>query len=187
VLFNNSIEKYSFYSFKFVKSHFNIIENNTITDTEKAFYLSESDDNIIKFNAAFSNGRGIQDYNSLRNNISFNIFQNTAEAAIDLSGSSYFNIHHNSFFFNNLESSSQSIDNGQYNLWFDTVLLKGNYWNDYNDTGYYQIGGTANSTDPYPLTEPLSYSYSTQIPDNIRFFYTIQNLILRKIAVFLIE
>ncbi|MBY9001627.1 MAG: right-handed parallel beta-helix repeat-containing protein [Candidatus Heimdallarchaeota archaeon] len=158
ILFNNSVTRYSFYSFKLADSHYNIIENNTITDTEKAVYLSESNNNIVRFNSLYLNGVGIEDFSSSSNNICFNLFRNNTGYGIDLSGSNYFSIHHNSFFFNNFGSSSQSFDNGQNNLWYDAVLLEGNYWNDYNETGYYQISGNANSTDLYPLADYSSYT-----------------------------
>lgn len=161
LFFNNSITKYTMYSFQLTDSHANIIENNTITDTVRAVYFLESNDNTLRFNLLTLNSVGFQAFGCLRNNISFNLFQNNTGAGVDLSGSSYFNIHHNSFLFNNFESSSQSTDNGQDNLWFDSVLLEGNFWNDYNDTGYYQISGSANSTDLYPLEDAISYIIKT--------------------------
>ena len=37
--------------------------------------------------------------------------------------------------------------------------MEGNYYNDYNNTGYYEIAGSANATDIYPLLNTDFYSY----------------------------
>ncbi|MHA1552658.1 MAG: right-handed parallel beta-helix repeat-containing protein, partial [Candidatus Heimdallarchaeaceae archaeon] len=185
LLFDNTISRNTLYSFRFTDSHSNIIENNSISDTGKAIYLTESNNNRIRFNFIQKNIIGIQDIGSSSNNITHNSFVNNTEQGVYLSGSSNFLIYLNGFFFNNLPTTSQARDEGQENHWFNPTTLEGNYWNDYNDTGYYQISGSANSSDPYPLGEYVSLSIKTQPNELIP--QPILNLILRKIAVFLIE
>ncbi|MHA1466201.1 MAG: right-handed parallel beta-helix repeat-containing protein [Candidatus Heimdallarchaeaceae archaeon] len=185
LLLNNTSSKDSMYSFRFTESHSNIIENNSIIDSDKGIYLTESNNNRIRFNLIQQNTIGIQAIDSSSNNITRNSFVNNTEEGVYLSGSSSFLIHHNDFFFNNLAGTSQARDNGQENYWFDVVNLEGNYWNDYNDTGYYQISGSANSKDLYPLGDDLSYSIKNRINRSI--LQPIQNLKLQRIVVSLIS
>lgn len=63
-------------------------------------------------------------------------------------------IYHNSFIENNPNGFSQASDNGTSNYWYNSELDQGNYWSDWNGTGFYIIAGTANTSDPYPLSEP---------------------------------
>ena len=59
-------------------------------------------------------------------------------------------VHHNSFRNNNLGGSSQALDSGFDNTWYDYQTFEGNFWNDWV-VGSYSIDGTANAVDPYPL------------------------------------
>ncbi|MHA1201134.1 MAG: right-handed parallel beta-helix repeat-containing protein [Candidatus Heimdallarchaeaceae archaeon] len=185
LLYNNTSSKNSMYSFRFTESHSNIIENNSIIDSDKGLYLTESNNNRIRFNLIQQNTIGIQAIASSLNNITHNSFVNNTEEGIYLSGSSNFLIYQNNFFFNNYGEASQARDDGQENIWFDPITLSGNYWNNYNDTGYYQISGSANSTDLYPLGEYLSYAIKSQ-HNRFTFQPIIQNLMFRKIVVSLI-
>ncbi|MHA1219563.1 MAG: hypothetical protein ACTSO5_12940 [Candidatus Heimdallarchaeaceae archaeon] len=63
-------------------------------------------------------------------------------------------VHHNTFFMNEaLISAHEARDDGFNNSWFDNNLLKGNYWHGFTG-GWYQIYGSANSFDEYPLEDP---------------------------------
>jgi len=64
-------------------------------------------------------------------------------------------IYHNSFIENNLNEFSQASDNGTSNYWYNSELEQGNYWSDWKGTGVYYIAGIANTSDIYPLSEPL--------------------------------
>ena len=81
--------------------------------------------------------------------ISYNTFINASLYGIYLK---YCNslIHHNSFISNNVHA----VDHGDSNIWYDTILLEGNYWDTWNGVGWYNIPGDANSSDQYPLSEP---------------------------------
>lgn len=58
-------------------------------------------------------------------------------------------IHHNDFFENSV--SSQALDDGYNNQWYDDSTNEGNYWSDWICTGDYLIDGSAAFVDPYPL------------------------------------
>ena len=51
----------------------------------------------------------------------------------------------------------QAYDNEISNLWYNLLTLSGNYWDDlvWDDVVIYEIDG-GNSTDPYPLENPVS-------------------------------
>jgi parallel beta-helix repeat protein len=185
LILNNTSSKNSMYSFRFTESHSNVIESNAIIGTDKGIYLTESNNNRIRFNLIQQNTLGIYAIDSSSNNITHNSFVNNTEEAVYLSGSSNFLVHHNGFFFNNYGKVSQARDNGEENIWYDPIVFEGNYWNNYNDTGYYQISGSANSTDLYPLGEYLSYLIRFQ-SNRFNFHSIILNLTFRKIVVFLI-
>ncbi len=50
---------------------------------------------------------------------------------------------------------SQAVDYGSNNVWYDVTTNEGNWWIGDWYGGPYAIAGTAGSTDPYPLGEPL--------------------------------
>ncbi len=95
--------------------------------------------------------------------IHHNTFQDTNDYAIHIScwyygddNKTFNSIHHNNF-INNIdpEGSSQAYDQAANNTWYDPDTLEGNYWSNYNGTGYYYIDGPANAFDPYPLLTPV--------------------------------
>ncbi len=88
-------------------------------------------------------------YGSYNMELSYNQFSNSSNRGIYLKFSDCL-IHHNSFISNNLHAE----DNGDTNIWYDTILLEGNYWDTWNGVGSYNIPGDAMSNDPYPLSEP---------------------------------
>ena len=69
-------------------------------------------------------------------------------------------IHHNSFNQNYriTANQSQAWDEGN-STWFDNINLEGNFWDNYNESGWYPIDGPSLSFDEYPLLDnPLSLS-----------------------------
>ncbi|MFW9853120.1 MAG: hypothetical protein ACFFDS_09260, partial [Candidatus Thorarchaeota archaeon] len=62
----------------------------------------------------------------------------------------------NTFSFNNLGEISQAQDNSSNNIWYDINSHEGNFWNEWNSSDPYVIIGSANSTDLYPLDEPIN-------------------------------
>jgi parallel beta-helix repeat protein len=67
-------------------------------------------------------------------------------------------IHHNNNIDNNLGASgeSQAFDAGVGNIWYEEATLEGNYWDDWDGEGSYELTGAANCCDPYPLAKPYS-------------------------------
>jgi len=85
--------------------------------------------------------------------ITYNLLQENEEYGIYLNSLSDDNIIYlNNFVDNNLGGISQANDNGTKNLWCDEETKVGNYWSGH-EKGKYNIDGSANSTDPYPLKE----------------------------------
>lgn len=60
-------------------------------------------------------------------------------------------IHHNYLYDNNPSGTSQAFDSEANNTWYQITRSEGNYWNNYNGTGFYQIDGPYNKFDLYPL------------------------------------
>jgi parallel beta-helix repeat protein len=111
-------------------SYYCSLTNNNCSNNWYGIFLGESDSNLLRWNYLGYNGYGVFVTSGSDNNL----------------------IHHNSFIYNT--NSSQAIDDGINNQWFDSSTNEGNYWSDYIGTGTYQINGSASSSDPYPLSVP---------------------------------
>ncbi len=84
--------------------------------------------------------------------ITYNLLQENEEYGIYLgSGSSSNIIHHNTFIDNNISGASQATDEGENNKWYDSETKEGNWWSDLEAYCTYNIDGTTNSKDKYPL------------------------------------
>ncbi|MFX0207947.1 MAG: right-handed parallel beta-helix repeat-containing protein [Candidatus Hodarchaeota archaeon] len=93
-----------------------------------------------------------------------NLFLENKGYGILLDATSMHNLlDHNSFLKNN-NGSLQALDNGTLNHWYDTSTNAGNFWWDYDGSGVYQLAGTANATDPYPLADVLDFD-ADGLPD----------------------
>ncbi len=149
------------------------ITRNTCVGNNLGISLSNMADAIVTHNNCSENNIGIEitytSNNTITNNIlinnsdngiftssdddsvfSNNLFQENINYAIEFSlGSDNNNVHHNAFIDNN-GGGVQASDNGANNIWFDTISLEGNFWNDWI-SGSYDIDGSASSVDPYPL------------------------------------
>ena len=90
--------------------------------------------------------------------ISFNLLKENGDYGVCLRFSNNNTIHHNNFIDNNLGGSSQALDNGANNTWYDKSAMEGNYYSDYSGVGNYSIDGSAGSEDPYPFLNPLPLS-----------------------------
>ena len=113
-------------------------------------YLAVVSKNTISFNQ----WAGLTMFDSTQCEYSYNLIEYTTNYGMEFFLSSSGNmIHHNKFIHNNLGGGSQAYDGGMSNVWYDTSLNEGNYWDDYSPIGSYPIDGTANSEDPYPLNE----------------------------------
>ncbi|MHA1213671.1 MAG: NosD domain-containing protein [Candidatus Hodarchaeales archaeon] len=60
-------------------------------------------------------------------------------------------LHHNCFLGNG-DKTSQAMDNGTTNFWYDPSLNEGNLWYDHSSSSYYTIDGTSGAIDSYPLS-----------------------------------
>ena len=73
-------------------------------------------------------------------------------------------------FFDNIfwnNTGGNALDNGQNNKW-DNGIAKGNFWDDYNGDGNYEIPGSAGSVDHYPrkLLQNNSEWSSSPVPSS---------------------
>ncbi len=83
-------------------------------------------------------------------------------------------IYRNTFLNNGLDSkkTSQAYQTS-HNTWYNRISQEGNYWSDYNGVGSYLIAGSTQTSDPYPLKEPLheyipsKYTFSNLTPLNV--------------------
>ena len=112
------------------------IANNTVIQYSQGIYVPGSSYCQI-FN------------NSINNNVGYGVSIGSAYDIAEFNA-----IFHNSFIDNNVNGLSQASDNGTSNYWYNVTLAQGNYWSNWNQTGFYPIAGTANASDMYPLAEP---------------------------------
>ena len=137
-----------------------IINNSCFSNEGVALLLVESSFNNIYYNSFKFNFReGISLRESFNNSIYRNIIENNGWEGIDI----YSSNNNNTISQNNIDD--YVTDNGFANRWNSSK--KGNYWSDYSikhqnahndsivwDTPY-EIAGSANNNDFYPLCEPV--------------------------------
>jgi parallel beta-helix repeat protein len=142
IIMNNVIQNNNYEGIYFEETYGCIIANNLIQDNGgDGIYIEEYSGYLLVFE---------------------NIFISNAGYGINIDGSVYNTIYHN-YFISNGPSSSQGMDTGSSNLWYNASLNEGNYWDDYSGTGNYFIDGSANSADLYPLAISLSLEYSATV------------------------
>ncbi len=137
---------------------------NTCSDSNIGIRLREVDSLTIANNTCKNNQNGIILEETDFTTISYNILQENIEYGIKIWDWSTWNkIHHNYFICNNRNGTehgfSQAYDEGYNNRWYESATDEGNYWNDYEGEGEYQIDGNHNRTDPYPF----EYYYDCQV------------------------
>ena len=96
--------------------------------------------------------------------VTYNLLQENVHYGVMLSSSANNVIHHNSFYDNNLAGTNigmfmgyaQGYDSSSSaNLWYDSSINEGNWWNDWSGTGTYVLdGGLIHNEDLYPLGSP---------------------------------
>ena len=147
----------------------NIISQNIIKDCRHGIYIGpKSDNNIIKNNIISQNrimGIYIGAWSD-NNIITENTIKDCEQSLITGRGitiyfSDYNIIYHNNFINNNPQARDEIA--GKINTWYSDTLHEGNYWDDYTGTDSngdgigdtpYQISGSAESKDMYPLMQP---------------------------------
>ena len=116
-------------------------------------YNSTFTNNIFSSNEA----DGCQNSDVCYCNFTFNQFENNGQHGILFdTPTSNNNIHHNRFIDNGPSENSQASDSGQNNIWYDMETEEGNYWSEWEKKKPYQIDGSAQSQDLYPLDETLT-------------------------------
>ncbi|OLS32242.1 MAG: hypothetical protein HeimAB125_10850 [Candidatus Heimdallarchaeota archaeon AB_125] len=129
---NNSFEAFSYFEF-YQMQNFTFSGNN-ITHGLRGLQLNHCNYSTIKSNFFFNCSDYALTLNENTNNIT---------------------IFHNAFIENNILGISQAFDNGYKNMWFNSILLEGNYWDNLGLNVTYEIDGTAGSIDLYPLSSSI--------------------------------
>jgi parallel beta-helix repeat protein len=139
---------------------YNVFVDNVLSDNGRSgFFLNSGpSNNVILNNTMKGSAFGVilQSEGTAANSIAQNeIFDNT-NTGIIISGSGN-TIYHNNF----RNNPTQAADSLGTNIWYNTTLLEGNYWNDYAgvDANQDGIGDTpyaigVNIADNYPLMNP---------------------------------
>ncbi|MHA1200229.1 MAG: right-handed parallel beta-helix repeat-containing protein [Candidatus Heimdallarchaeaceae archaeon] len=129
------------------------IVNNTFVENEDGISLGRASDCTVANNTCKDNTEyGIRLHDANNNNLMYNTLADNTEEGIYLTDEASNNkIHHNVFMNNNQLGSSQAGDEGTSNIWYDDEINEGNLWSDWIGSGSYQIGGSADSEDLYPL------------------------------------
>ena len=130
-------------------------------NAHSAFFSWNCTNSSIERNLVYLNkNSGLHISYSHNFSITNNLLQQNGDPGIDLFSSTNNIIHHNSFYNNSLEETINACDIKPYdeassnNIWYDIFTNEGNYWDNANDTGTYQIPGDYTNYDFYPLEEP---------------------------------
>jgi len=139
----------------------NNIKDNYITNNSgKGISISFSWENTFYRNTIENNEYGIYlDFFGERNNITQNIIKSNLKYGLYIFNWSNDN---NNIYTNNFINNTINAHDECNNIWYNSVLMEGNYWSDYNgtdangdgigDTPYNIPGG--NNQDRYPLITP---------------------------------
>ena len=169
-LYNNSHDYSSIYAEIFIsKSCNNQLSNNDIKSEKNCIgFYDYSIQNFVYKNKFLGGTCSIGFEGNCNNNtIRNNIVSNNSKYGIGITNSNNNTIYHNSF----LNNTAQSYDDDN-NLWYESTLEQGNYWDNYTGTDGdgdgigdtpYNISGGENK-DYYPLMEP----YSPKIPTELQ-------------------
>jgi parallel beta-helix repeat protein len=153
----------------------NTLSGNTASNNNNyGINLYSSSNNTFSENTATNNRYGINLYSSSNNTFSENRIRDNKNYGIYIYGGTEntYNLIFNNSFLNN---SVHAYDDGIDNYWNNSVI--GNYWDDYkgedsNDDGIgdtpYNISGSANSQDNYPIWwDFIDISIDTPNPNEV--------------------
>ncbi len=132
------------------------ITNNKCSENGAGIALYGTSFSNISFNIIQENGgQGIEfviatGFLSVNNTIYHNLIANNVNYGISILEGKSFTIYHNAFINNNLFGISQAYDASELSLWYDEILMEGNFWSDWV-AGTYSIAGPSGSVDLYPL------------------------------------
>ncbi|MCK5159143.1 MAG: hypothetical protein KAR08_08295 [Candidatus Heimdallarchaeota archaeon] len=163
---NISISKNCFKDGWFIIHHSEQINVTRNIFSNCSLYLFDTKNSSLTYNC-FEYSRNSAGYLlefsfSNNNTIFSNNFTNSQYLAMNINGE------YNTFYHNNFISSWLSLgpagfenphveDNGENNLFYSTTLSEGNFWDNYNGTGYYYLLGDSGNYDPYPLNESVVF------------------------------
>jgi len=133
------------------------VKTNFIYENRYGIFMDGSDECFVFNNTIIEQlGSGILSYLSNNNLFTYNNLVNNTAYGIYLNYSSENRIHHNNFIKNNIGGVSQAYQkSGANNIWYDEENKEGNFWSDLQGSEYYQIEGSSNLYDKYPLSEPI--------------------------------
>jgi len=136
--------------------------NNSIGVNLDNAPLSQITNNVFRHNfvgivLSSTNTEQASNYCTISNNLiedseSYGII---ITAFFEQSFTKYNVIHHNTLINNNPTGTSQALDHGTDNIWYDEDTRQGNFWYDWWGVGDYKIAGNAGSKDKYPLSAPV--------------------------------
>ncbi|NHJ46192.1 MAG: hypothetical protein FK733_00255 [Asgard group archaeon] len=161
-----------------------IIGNNCSANRNNGMFVSKSRDILVSNNLfdrkGTKNSYALQVWICQRVTLTYNTFQNYQSDGLYISSSnsclimnnefrynghaisvwsnSFYNIIYDNIFFEN-GYGSQCSDSGIGNVWYNETLKLGNFWSNYNDEGYYYLGGTAGTYDKYPRSTIAPTTY----------------------------
>jgi parallel beta-helix repeat protein len=124
------------------------VYNNTCSLMFYGVFLLESDLCTIAWNSFNDIHYGVYIFASSSNNLIF----------------------HNAF--TGSGSESRAYDDGTNNMWYNSNINEGNYWDNWSGSGSYLIAGATGAYDNYPLASP-----STIIPEYNQFNWMVIVLI----------
>ena len=143
------------------ESSFSLIKSNEIIQEEDSLHSSIGINVYLSNNVTYLGNtiqffrEGIRFIDVDFCNITLNEFQNNSYYAISFDELSQNNIiSMNSFIDNSVENNSQGFDDGLYNLWYNAATSSGNFWSTWSGIGDYEIDGSTESVDIYPLALP---------------------------------
>ncbi len=139
-IFNNSIKWNGERGIYIRDTNHSMIENNTIGFNDVGIRCNEGT-NFLNFT-----------YNEIFWNDGYGIYLESNNCTV----------HHNNF--DNNTASPQCSDEGIGNMWDDGVS-EGNWWNDWNGTGNYTIGGSPGNVDRYPLGNKTTTNAPEKVPE----------------------
>lgn len=156
----NNVCEFNGYGLHMWFSEATAICNNKFNQNSGGIWVLDANDigiynNSVEYNTKFG---GIIVQNGIGGTLSYNLLLENVGYGVTLNGGTKdYIVHHNSFFNNLIPSDalSQASDDGIGNCWYHPDTLVGNYWSDRGISSKYEIDGTAESIDSYPLKEPI--------------------------------
>ena len=132
------------------------ITNTYLPSSRMGIWIRSCDNCTISNNTIVYCQQGMDIYSLSNSSVVYNRIENNSHIGIifDSDWSQSNTLYLNSFIGNNYTGTAQVWDNGISNTWYHSELKLGNYWADWNGTGFYSISGSANAIDMYPLSEP---------------------------------